>query len=73
MYEVHLKRPDGKIIVLKYSSAKEAEEAFEFAAKYEFEIIKNPMCDGCSNRGKNCIGEKNHVWTGCVYRKEDIA
>ena len=69
MYEVHLLRSDGKIVVLKYSSRCEAEEAFRFAEKYQFEVLTNPICDGCSKRGHECVGTKNFVWTGCVDRE----
>ena len=34
-----------------------------------YEILMNPMCKRCALLGKECAGEDNFVWTGCVRRK----
>lgn len=32
-------------------------------------LLKNPMCENCTRLGKDCDGEANFVWTGCVYKR----
>lgn len=69
MVEIHFKS-NGKEQVLKYVSDKEAKEIFGFCEKYGLEVMYNPICLKCARKGRDCVGTKNFVWTGCVYREE---
>jgi len=54
---------------LHLESYVEYEGAIKACKKFHHKLIINPMCEGCLLLGKECNGEANHVYTGCVYRK----
>ena len=33
----------------------------------------NRMCNNCKCLGNDCKGEINHVYTGCVFKKQDTS
>ena len=68
MVELHYVS-DGKEVVMKCSK-REAEDMFRIAAKWEIEVLYNPICRDCVRRKDECVGTKNWIWTGCVYKRE---
>ena len=35
-------------------------------------ILENPICRSCAKFPEECPGTRNHIWTGCVNRKERV-
>lgn len=49
--------------IAKRKAFKKAVESLEY----------NPMCYNCRQFGNDCAGEKNKIYSGCIYKEDDFS
>lgn len=50
---------------LEISEYSEFKAFLEQSDRFGYEVVPNPMCDGCIWLDCECEGSKNHVYTAC--------